>query len=130
MFGSRSNVFHLNSVKLEETKRKIELPFDYIQKNEKDFGTIMVQGKEMFTWVDVNEVSTPSTFENDRLALKDTNLKTREYFTFPTMLDVKCAVEEIVLEDERLVVTVKDVSYNRKLKVSMYAPDWLVEKYS
>ncbi|AFQ30087.1 hypothetical protein P4493_04365 [Bacillus thuringiensis] len=130
MFSSRSNVFHLNSVKFEETKRVIQLPFEYIRENENDFGTVMIHGEKLFVFKDVHETLTPSTFENGRLALKDSNLKTREYFTFPTMLDVRNAVEEVVLEDNRLVVTINDVAYKRKLKVSVFAPDWLVEKYN
>ncbi|MDV6360973.1 hypothetical protein FML84_28415, partial [Bacillus thuringiensis] len=105
-------------------------PFEYIRENENDFGTVMIHGEKLFVFKDVHETLTPSTFENGRLALKDSNLKTREYFTFPTMLDVRNAVEEVVLEDNRLVVTINDVAYKRKLKVSVFAPDWLVEKYN
>ncbi|MGF2715319.1 hypothetical protein ACQUY5_24195 [Bacillus cereus] len=130
MFSSRSNVNHLNSIKIEETKRAIQLPFEYIRENEGDFGTVIVHGVRLFIWKDVHENLTPDTFENGRLALKDANLKTKEYFTFPTMVDVRNAVEDVVLDNNRIAVTINDVSYNRKLKVNVFAPEWLVEKYS
>ncbi|PHE64355.1 hypothetical protein COF68_05805 [Bacillus toyonensis] len=127
--GQLSN-FKLESVITEEPFRRVYIPFEYERVDEDDFGSIVSNGVSLFVFKDAHGFLTPQNFHNGRLALKDANLITREYFTFGTMLDVKNAVEDIVLEGDKLVATVNDKFFNRKLKVSMFAPEWLVEKYS
>ncbi|MEC2463387.1 hypothetical protein P9X10_00550 [Bacillus cereus] len=105
----------------------VELPFDFVELNDKDFGTITIDGNFVMLFQAYKPYLTPENYASGSLLFKDMNGTNFETVAFAGQENRKKLVTGVALLGDKLIAQVN--CRIRYKQVIFQAPTWIIEKY-